>query len=114
MYSNGWIVEGANFPTTLGAQKYLHQKGILLIPDFVANAGAAMATGKAMDNRYSCEILDPQEVYESVKQKMWKNMTRVLKEAKKRRCLPREIALAVSQERVRKAMELRGRVPKKR
>jgi glutamate dehydrogenase (NAD(P)+) len=108
------IVEGANFPTVDGAQKYFHEKGILLVPDFVANAGAVMGAGKAMDNRYSCDILEPQEVYDTVKRKMWKNVGMVLEESKRSKRLPREVALAISQERVRKAMELRGRFPKKR
>lgn len=108
------IIEGANFPTTLEAQKYFHQKGIILVPDFVANAGAVMGAGKAMDNRYSCDILDPQEVYDTVKRKMWKNVTMVMEESNKTKQLPREVAEAISKERVRKAMELRGRLPKKR
>jgi glutamate dehydrogenase (NAD(P)+) len=108
------IVEGANFPTTEAAQKYFHQKGILMVPDFVANAGAVMGAGKAMDNRYSCDILEPREVYDTVKRKMWKNVAMVLDDSKKFRRLPREVALAASKERVRKAMELRGRIPKKK
>ena len=107
------IVEGANFPTTEKAQKYLHQKGILIVPDFVANAGAVMGAGKAMDNRYSCDILEPKEVYDTVKRKMWKNVTTVLEGCKRGKRLPREVALAISKERVRKAMELRGRLPRK-
>jgi glutamate dehydrogenase (NAD(P)+) len=108
------IVEGANFPSNGAAQKYFFQKGILVVPDFVANAGAVMSTGPAMDNRYSCDVLEPRVIFETVKKKMWKNVTMVLEESKKRRRLPREVALAISQERVRKAMELRGRVPRKR
>jgi len=84
-----------------------------MVPDLVANAGAVMGAGKAMDNRYSCDILEPQEVYDTVKRKMWKNVTMVLEGAKKGKRLPREVALAISQERVMKAMELRGRFPKK-
>ncbi|MBI5967467.1 MAG: Glu/Leu/Phe/Val dehydrogenase [Deltaproteobacteria bacterium] len=106
------IVEGANFPTTEEAQKYFHEKEVLIVPDFVANAGAVMGAGKAMDNRYSCDILDPQEVYDTVKRKMWKNVAMVLEESKRSKRLPREVALSISQERVRKAMELRGRFPK--
>jgi glutamate dehydrogenase (NAD(P)+) len=105
------IVEGANFPTGEMAQKYFHQRGILVVPDFVANAGAVMGTGKAMDNRYSCDVLEPQEVFATVKQKMWKNVNMVLTEAQKSKRLPREVALAISRERVWKAMELRGRIP---
>jgi glutamate dehydrogenase (NAD(P)+) len=108
------VVEGANFPTADAAQKYFHEKGILLVPDFVANAGAVMGAGKAMDNRYSCDILEPQEVYDTVKRKMWKNVGMVLEESNRSKRLPREVALAISQERVRKAMELRGRFSKKR
>ncbi len=108
------VVEGANFPTVDAAQKYFHEKGILVVPDFVANAGAVMGAGKAMDNRYSCDILEPKEVYDTVKRKMWKNVGMVLEESKRSERLPREVALAISQERVRKAMELRGRFPKKR
>ena len=108
------VVEGANFPTVDAAQKYFHEKGILLVPDFVANAGAVMGAGKAMDNRYSCDILEPKEVYDTVNKKMLKNVGMVLEESKRSKRLPREVALAISQERVRKAMELRGRFPKKR
>jgi glutamate dehydrogenase (NAD(P)+) len=107
------VVEGANFPTKPAAQEYFHQKGILMVPDFVANAGAVMGAGKAMDNRYSCDILEPKEVYETVKKKMWKNVTMIMEESQKSKRLPREVALAISKERVMKAMELRGRIPKK-
>ena len=106
------IVEGANFPINEAAHKYFHEKGILSVPDFVANAGAVMGAGKAMDNRYSCDILEPQAVYDVVKKKMWRNVTMVLEEATSLKRLPREVALAISRERVRKAMELRGRLPK--
>ena len=105
------IVEGANFPTTETAQKYFHRKGILIVPDFVANAGAVMSTGKAMDNRYSCNVLEPQEVFDTVRRKMWKNVEMVLSEAGRRKRLPREVALSIARERVWKAMELRGRIP---
>ncbi|MCL2234227.1 MAG: Glu/Leu/Phe/Val dehydrogenase [Firmicutes bacterium] len=33
------IIEGANGPTTLDADKILHQKGIIVVPDILANAG---------------------------------------------------------------------------
>ena len=106
------VVEGANFPTSLAAQKYFHQKGIALVPDFVANAGAVISTGPAMDNRYSCDVVEPAEVFAVVKRKMWKNVAMVLDESKRAKRLPREVAEAISKERVRKAMELRGRLPK--
>ena len=34
------VVEGANIPVThRGAEKYLHEQGVLCIPDFIANSG---------------------------------------------------------------------------
>ena len=36
------VVQGANIPITYAAEKILHQKGILNIPDFIANAGGVI------------------------------------------------------------------------
>ena len=36
------VVEGANIPFTLGAEEYLHERGVLCIPDFIANAGGVI------------------------------------------------------------------------
>lgn len=35
------VVEGANIPTTPEAERVLHQRGVMVIPDFIANAGGA-------------------------------------------------------------------------
>ena len=35
----GLIVEAANIPTTAGAEQRLAERGVLVIPDFIANAG---------------------------------------------------------------------------
>jgi glutamate dehydrogenase (NAD(P)+) len=36
------VIEGANIPITDGAEKYLHAKGVLYVPDFIANAGGVI------------------------------------------------------------------------
>jgi glutamate dehydrogenase/leucine dehydrogenase len=36
------ILQGANIPITAGAEKILHDRGILSVPDFVANAGGVI------------------------------------------------------------------------
>ena len=36
------IIEGANIPITESAEKLLHDRGILVVPDFVANAGGVI------------------------------------------------------------------------
>lgn len=37
------VVEGANFPCTNAAREALHERGVTLIPDFIANPGGAIA-----------------------------------------------------------------------
>ena len=34
--------QGANIPCTEGAEKWLHEHGVLVIPDFIANAGGVI------------------------------------------------------------------------
>jgi len=36
------IVEGANGPTTIEAEQYLTNKNIIIVPDFLANAGGVV------------------------------------------------------------------------
>ena len=38
------IVEGANSPTTPKADEILAEKGVLIVPDILANAGGVMVT----------------------------------------------------------------------
>lgn len=40
-----YLVEGANAPLTDGAEKALEQRGVTVVPDFLANAGSAVAFG---------------------------------------------------------------------
>jgi glutamate dehydrogenase (NAD(P)+) len=37
------VLQGANIPATLGAERRMHERGILSIPDFIANAGGVIA-----------------------------------------------------------------------
>ena len=38
------IVEGANIPAPFEVEEYLSKKGILIIPDFIANAGGVISS----------------------------------------------------------------------
>ena len=107
------IVEAANFPIIPGCQKKLNKKGIILIPDILANSGAVIGVGKSMLYRYACERVDLGDVYESIKSKMRSNVTMVLSEATKTNRLPVDVALDIAKERVLEAMKLRGRIPRR-
>ena len=43
------VLQGANIPFTPGAEQALHERGVLVVPDFVANAGGVICA--AMEHR---------------------------------------------------------------
>jgi glutamate dehydrogenase (NAD(P)+) len=103
------VVEGANLPTDRPAQRVLAARGVTVVPDLVANAGGVVAAGFAMDARYSAFRPDPGAVFAAVSSKMRGNTAKVLAAARAQATTTHEAALALAQERVRAAMELKGR-----
>ncbi|MEK6681145.1 MAG: Glu/Leu/Phe/Val dehydrogenase [Nitrospirota bacterium] len=95
------IVQGANIPVTVGAEKILHDKGILSIPDFIANAGGAIFT--SVEYRNGTE----KEAFEAVQTKITKNTRLVLEKVFKEKVYPRDAAEALAKERLFKAMRYR-------
>ncbi len=95
------VVEGANIPFTHGAEQYLHEKGILCVPDFIANAGGVICA--AMEYHGATESA----ALASIEEKLRRNTELVLKMAKKEQCLPRQASQQLARERVEKAMSFR-------
>ncbi|MDP2908267.1 MAG: Glu/Leu/Phe/Val dehydrogenase [Nanoarchaeota archaeon] len=93
------VVEGSNIAMTPEIEKVLHDKGILVVPDFVANAGGVISS--------YVEYIHgtPEKMFRLVEQKVRKNTDLVLKTAKKDAVLPRDAAMKIAQERVRKKMK---------
>ena len=106
------IVEGANLPTTTGARALLAARGVQVVPDFIANAGGAIAAGFAMDARRSAFRPEPARILHEVAERCRANTALVLRTAAQRRIQPHHAALELAQHRVRTAMELRGRLPR--
>ena len=92
------VVQGANIPFTAGAEKILHQKGVLVVPDFIANAGGVICA--AMEYRGASQA----QAFVVIEEKLRANTKQVLDDATKRKIPPREAALALAGARVRKAM----------
>jgi glutamate dehydrogenase (NAD(P)+) len=93
------IVEGSNIPITEAAEQNLHERGALVVPDFVANAGGVISSyaeyeGKPLDH-----------MFDLVKSKITANVKKILEEAKKRNVKPRDVALSIAKDRVMKAMK---------
>lgn len=106
------VVEGANLPTSEKAQRVLHERGITLVPDFVANAGGVVAAAFAMDNRMSAFRADTDSIYTSVAEKLRSNTSTVLDHQAATGLTSHETARQLSQERVLAAMQARGMRPR--
>ncbi|MEJ2091465.1 MAG: Glu/Leu/Phe/Val dehydrogenase [Syntrophobacterales bacterium] len=92
------VVQGANIPLTLGAEKYLHEKGVLCVPDFIANAGGVICA--AMEYQGANQTA----VFQAIVDKVCRNTRFVLDESKTRKILPREAAMSLAVKRVKRAM----------
>jgi glutamate dehydrogenase (NAD(P)+) len=95
------VVEGANIPFTEGAEKVLHEKGVLCVPDFIANAGGVICA--AMEYRGASEAV----ALQTIEGKVRRNTKEVLEAAHRKKILPRAAAVELAAERVRTAMGLR-------
>ncbi len=95
------VVPGANIPATAAAEALLFERGVLLVPDFVANAGGVICA--------SVEYHGGSEsgAFAAIEEKIRRNTAVVLEEAARRRVPPREAAVALAEARVRRAMGLR-------
>ncbi len=88
------IVQGSNIAMTPEVEKRLEKKGILIVPDFVANAGGVISS--------YVEYIGGSEkdMFKMVEEKVVKNTTLVLETAKKRKISPRDAAMEIAQKRV--------------
>jgi glutamate dehydrogenase/leucine dehydrogenase len=84
------IVEAANIPIPEDIENNLWQKGILIVPDFVANAGGVISS-YAEYRGQSQEIM-----FQTVEAKIRKAVEKVLAASQKQRQNPRKIALALA------------------
>ncbi len=95
------VVQGANIPFTEGAEKTLHDKGVLCVPDFIANAGGVICA--AMEYQGASESA----AFQTIEEKIRRNTTEVLRATKDKKISPRQAAVDLAAERVKKAMRLR-------
>ncbi|GAA3699490.1 Glu/Leu/Phe/Val dehydrogenase [Arthrobacter ginkgonis] len=103
------LVEGANLPTSEEAQAVLRDAGVTVVPDFVANAGGVVSAAFAMDARHSAFRPETGQIFETVSSKLRANTLQVLEETERRGGTSHEAARALAQERVKRAMQLRGK-----
>jgi glutamate dehydrogenase (NAD(P)+) len=102
------IVEGANGPTTPEADKIIQEKGIFVIPDFLANAGGVTCSYFEQVQSNMNYYWEKEEVLEKLNQKMTAAFKAVSDLAKKRKLYMRDAAYVISVSRVAQACKDRG------
>jgi glutamate dehydrogenase (NAD(P)+) len=95
------VLQGANIPFTAGAEQTLHERGVLVIPDFIANAGGVICA--AMEYRGATHAA----AFAAIEEKIRANTTAMLETAAAARVSPRRAALDLATAQVKRAMSYR-------
>jgi len=88
------IIEAGNVPMREEIEEDLFKKGILIVPDFIANAGGVISSYAEYRGYH------PKRMFKTVETKITKNVKIVLEESFKRNKNPREVALKIARERI--------------
>jgi len=97
------VIEASNIPMKPDMERVLFRRGILVVPDFVANAGGVISS-YAEYRGYN-----PKQMFRTVETKLRNNVRLVLEVSKQKGLMPRDVALEIAEKRVRKAMERKGK-----
>ncbi len=102
------VAEGANGPTTPEADKVLHERGIFMIPDFLANAGGVTCSYFEQVQSNMNYFWEKDEVLGKLDIKMTAAFCDVAELARKKNLYMRDAAYLISVSRVAQACQDRG------
>jgi glutamate dehydrogenase (NAD(P)+) len=102
------IVEGANGPTTPEAHQFLHDKGVFVVPDILANAGGVTVSYFEWVQDRHGYFWPEREVNERLEAKMCQAFEVVLKTAQQYQVDMRTAAYIVAINRVATVTKMRG------
>ncbi len=97
------ILQGANIPATAEAEAILHQRGVLVVPDFIANAGGVICASVEYHGGSEADAL------KQIAERIRRNTQEVLQRSRDEKRAPREAAVELANERIALAMALRTR-----
>jgi len=95
------VLQGANIPVTEEAEVRLAERGILSVPDFIANAGGVICA--AVEYHGGTQS----QAFQTIEEKIRTNTAEVLASAAEKKILPRRAAMDMAERRVRDAMATR-------
>jgi glutamate dehydrogenase (NAD(P)+) len=95
------VLEGANIPVTRAAETELHRRGVLCVPDVVANSGGVICA--AAEHRSASRA----EAFTEIEEKVRAATAELLDRTKRCQLAPREAVEQMARERLTKAQGLR-------
>jgi glutamate dehydrogenase (NAD(P)+) len=105
------IVEGANGPTTVEADKILYENGVTLVPDILANAGGVVVSYFEWVQNLQAIFWDEHEINSMLKKIMLRSFDEVYNISKQNNVSLRMGAYVLALDRVVKAKKIRGMFP---
>ncbi|MBU6431642.1 MAG: Glu/Leu/Phe/Val dehydrogenase [Patescibacteria group bacterium] len=93
------IVEGANIPMKENIENELFQKGIIIVPDFVANAGGVISSYAEYEG------CDPKQMFKMVEKKLRCCAKAIMEKSLEGKINPRETAMKIAIERIERKIK---------
>jgi glutamate dehydrogenase (NAD(P)+) len=101
------IVEGANMPTTVEAMDVLGQRGIVVVPDILANAGGVVASMEEYSRSLSAMKVSRDEVFATIEKSLGTAFDNCRERMREKDVRMSEAAVSLAVERVYDAMRRR-------
>ena len=101
------IVEGANMPTTVEAMDVLGQRGIVVVPDILANAGGVVASMEEYSRSLSAMKVTRDEVFATIEKSLGTAFDNCRERMREKGVRMSEAAVGLAVERVYDAMRRR-------
>jgi glutamate dehydrogenase (NAD(P)+) len=95
------VAQGANIPCTPEAEAALAARGVLILPDFIANAGGVICA--ATEHRG----LSDAAAFTAIEETIRRNTRLLLDESRRTGALPRQAAVRIAGQRLERAMAIR-------